>query len=224
MSQVSPAVLSPGRVGEPAKSADARVANPQKSGGIGAIWLGVSRNRIRFSQLIFGGTMLVEILLLRSRPRDVLAIGDCLTLLAELAVLLGLTIRSWAAGTLHKQRQLTRTGPYALVRHPLYFGSFLMMAGMLILTNSLLAIVVLLISIPILYSAAIRDEEEVLAGIFPEEWPSYQNQTPRFWPRLGIWPEARHWSAAQWLRNHEHQTLLGTLAALVGLWFWRQLM
>ncbi len=223
MSQASSTILPSRTLAGTIESADRAAASPQGVRGLSSFWLAVSRRRIRLSQLVFGGTFLVEVLFLRSRPRDVLAIEQWPTVLGGLAILLGLAIRSWAAGTLHKQRQLARTGPYALVRNPLYLGSFFLMVGLLILANSLFAIVALLTSIPILYFAAVWDEEQVLAGIYPEEWPLYCHQTPRFLPRSVRWPDARHWSSAQWLVNHEHHALLGTLAALAGLWFWRQL-
>ena len=37
---------------------------------------------------------------------------------------LGVGIRLWAAGTIHKGREITISGPYAWVRHPLYVGWF----------------------------------------------------------------------------------------------------
>ena len=37
----------------------------------------------------------------------------------------GLWIRGWSAGTIHKDEELTTTGPYAFARNPLYVGSFL---------------------------------------------------------------------------------------------------
>jgi len=40
--------------------------------------------------------------------------------------LLGLGVRTWAAGYLDKNRNLTVSGPYACTRHPLYLGSLLM--------------------------------------------------------------------------------------------------
>ena len=37
-------------------------------------------------------------------------------------VALGLWIRAWSAGTIHKDEELTTTGPYAFTRNPLYMG------------------------------------------------------------------------------------------------------
>jgi protein-S-isoprenylcysteine O-methyltransferase Ste14 len=42
---------------------------------------------------------------------------------------LGLIIRAWATGHLRKNDRLAVSGPYALTRNPLYFGSFLIGIG-----------------------------------------------------------------------------------------------
>src|SRR5690606_23242257 len=41
----------------------------------------------------------------------------------------GLLLRAWAAGTIHKEEDLTTSGPYAFTRNPLYLGSFLIGIG-----------------------------------------------------------------------------------------------
>ena len=46
--------------------------------------------------------------------------------------ILGLFIRAMAAGFIHKEKQLTTTGPYAFTRNPLYFGSFFLGLGITI--------------------------------------------------------------------------------------------
>ena len=44
-------------------------------------------------------------------------------------IALGLALRSWSAGHLVKNQDLTMTGPYAHLRHPLYAGTMLLTAG-----------------------------------------------------------------------------------------------
>src|SRR5687767_9826396 len=48
----------------------------------------------------------------------------------------GEALRIWAAGHLEKSREVTRSGPYRLTRHPLYAGSALMGAGLAIASGS----------------------------------------------------------------------------------------
>ena len=50
----------------------------------------------------------------------------------------GVLIRAWAAGHIVKNSQLATTGPYAHVRNPLYFGSFLLAAGFAIAAHPIL--------------------------------------------------------------------------------------
>jgi len=42
---------------------------------------------------------------------------------------LGQVWRIYAAGVIYKNKRLATTGAYSLVRHPLYFGNFLILAG-----------------------------------------------------------------------------------------------
>src|SRR5260370_20843375 len=51
----------------------------------------------------------------RPTPRSIL--------LGALTGVIGLWVRAYAAGYLHKQEVLTITGPYAYTRNPLYLGS-----------------------------------------------------------------------------------------------------
>ena len=45
---------------------------------------------------------------------------------------LGLVVRAWAAGTIHKDRVLTTGGPYSYTRNPLYLGSLFLGFGVVV--------------------------------------------------------------------------------------------
>src|SRR5262245_42939386 len=83
--------------------------------------------RVAISAVLFFSLVLLDILVFRNRPRDVLDLTSLPVVVAEILILAGVAIRAWAAGTLRKQKSLAISGPYAWVRHPLYVGSFLMM-------------------------------------------------------------------------------------------------
>jgi len=59
------------------------------------------------------------------------------------AVVLGLTIRIWAAGYIggdarrreFQAEHIIRNGPYRYLKHPLYIGNFFLVVGVLILYN-----------------------------------------------------------------------------------------
>src|SRR5262245_40236752 len=80
------------------------------------------RRRVPISLVLFFALVLLDLLVFRSRPRNVLNVADPFAGGGVLLILAGLAVRTWAAGTLRKQRELAVTGPYAWVRHPLYCG------------------------------------------------------------------------------------------------------
>ena len=49
---------------------------------------------------------------------------------------LGILMRAWGCGHLHKNKELTTSGPYAHVKHPLYLGTFLVAAGGILAAGS----------------------------------------------------------------------------------------
>jgi protein-S-isoprenylcysteine O-methyltransferase Ste14 len=137
---------------------------------------------------------------------------------------LGAVVRTWAAGPIRKREVLAVTGPYAHTRNPLYFGSFLMACGALVMgRNAWLAAAFLLIAVPV-YHVVIRKEEILLAGIFGEAFAAYMRDVPRFFPRLVV--PANHRGAFDWrlvLQHREWRAWVGgvllTLLALTR-WYW----
>lgn len=99
---------------------------------------------------------------------------------------LGLLVRTWALGFICKDRVLCTAGPYSLMRHPLYLGNLIILAGALALANSALLAAVLA---PIgfgYYLCVIRSEEGWLAGRFGDEWTAYAARVPSLLPRPTI--------------------------------------
>lgn len=146
---------------------------------------------------------------------DVLAIGVCLAVL-------GLWIRGWSAGTIHKDQEVTISGPYAFTRNPLYFGSFFIGLGVALAGGHWLWPALFLTFYALIYSRTMTGEVEHLSGLFPEDYGEYAANVPFFVPRLTPWrggeisegPEAGfRW--AQYKRNKEWEASLGVLAAFL---------
>jgi Ca2+/Na+ antiporter len=139
--------------------------------------------------------------------------------------LLGLIVRAYAAGNLHKQEVLTVTGPYARTRNPLYFGSSLLALGAAIAMNSWIVAALLLLYFAVVYSFVMRREERELRAKHGAAFDSYAARIPLFFPSFSASrqqpsPEA-HFSWSQYKKNHEHQAALGfllLLLLLVVLW------
>lgn len=177
--------------------------------------------RVPISALLFAILVTLDLVVFRSRPRDVLSLADPLAVISVLLIAAGLAVRTWAAGTLRKQRELATTGPYALVRHPLYFGSFLMMVGFGTLVHDPITLWVVAGPVAWIYWQAIRSEERKIASLFPAEWPRYAANVPRLLPLRFVKPQLGDWSLGQWLRNSEYQAVLGSVLALVGIKLWQ---
>ena len=139
--------------------------------------------------------------------------------------ILGLWLRAYAAGYLHKQEVLTVTGPYAYTRNPLYLGSAVLAMGAGIATRSWISGAILLIYFAVVYSVVMRREEGELLGHHGAAFQEYAAAVPLFLPRLtaaGLpGASAGKFSFAQYKKNHEYQAALGYLllqAALLALW------
>lgn len=87
---------------------------------------------------------------------------------------LGQALRIWAAGHIEKGREVTRSGPYRHLRHPLYTGSLVMGLGFVIAaatwTAGLLAVAYFVVT----YVAAVRSEEATLDARFDGEYSAYR--------------------------------------------------
>jgi len=149
----------------------------------------------------------------RPTPRSVLlgaAIG-----------LIGLWIRAYAAGYLHKQEVLTVSGPYAYTRNPLYFGSAFLALGAAAATQTWISAGILLVYFAVVYSVVMRREEGELLGHHGEAFRAYAAAVPLFFPRLAPanlpGAGAGAFSFFQYKKNHEYQAALGYLLLLIAL-------
>ena len=123
--------------------------------------------------------------------------------------ILGESIRLWAAGHLIKGQEVTTSGPYAFVRHPLYMGSALLGLGFVVAAASLLVAVIVLGYLSLMISVAIRLEEATLRADFGETHARYvAGKSPA---------GARRFSVRRVRENREHQSLLGLLVSVAVL-------
>lgn len=120
--------------------------------------------------------------------------------------LLGEAIRIWAAGHLEKGREVTTSGPYAWMRHPLYVGSSVMGAGLAIAARNAIVAVVVFFYLVVTLAAAIRTEEAHLTTKFGSAYPEYRQGAAV--------PVERHFSLERAIGNREYRAAIGWLAAL----------
>ena len=144
------------------------------------------------------GGLAVLITLVFARPTWTrLAIGFAVACVGE-------ALRVWGAGHLEKNREVTTSGPYRYMRHPLYNGSSLIALGVMIASDnfvvSLLVLTYILTTIP----ASIRAEEMHLRSTFGDLYDRYTKaEAP------GV---ERPFSFERVMRNKEYRAVAGVAA------------
>jgi hypothetical protein len=135
--------------------------------------------------------------------------------LAGLAVaVVGEAIRVWAAGHLEKSREVTRSGPYRFTRHPLYVGSSVLAAGIVIASRSVAVAAIATIYMAATVAAAIRMEEAFLSRAFGPAYDEYRAARAD--------PMNRRFSCARVRQNREYRAVAGLIIgfALLALKIW----
>ena len=80
--------------------------------------------------------------------------------------ILGEGLRIWASGHLNKSREVTSSGPYRWLAHPLYVGSSVMGVGLAIASCSLVVAGLIAVYMTATLTAAIKSEEAFLRQTF----------------------------------------------------------
>lgn len=141
-------------------------------------------------------------------------------LLGAILVVLGEGIRVWASAYLEREVRLARSGPYALIRHPLYLGSLFIGIGLAIaVEHPLLWLGGFLLLYVAFYWPAIHVEELRLQSNFGAEYQEYRAEVPGLIPRLTsppTWPDDAPHRPFSWVRVRDNRELR-TVAAMAGL-------
>jgi hypothetical protein len=128
-------------------------------------------------------------------------------LLGGLVASVGEGIRIWSAGHLEKSREVTRSGPYRVVRHPLYLGSSVMGLGVAVACASLTVVLITGVYLAVTLTAAIRTEEAFLRERFGDEYDAYCQGQASIVERPFSWERA-------W-RNREWRAVVGLVVMLL---------
>lgn len=145
-------------------------------------------------------------------------------------VVLGESVRFWAAGHLYKTQLLITSGPYRYTRNPLYLGRLLIFTGLAIMVNlpwygSWIAVALVWIWF---FGIYLRRKEKVeparLERAHGEPYQRYFEAVPALFPRLRPWPEGSQdrWMASRMARNREYWMVIG-LALVIAFLAWRAL-
>lgn len=83
--------------------------------------------------------------------------------------------------------ELNTTGMYSIVRNPLYLGNFIIFLGMLLFIQVLWLVVLGVSAFWLYYERIIAAEEAFLEAKFGEQYITWAEKTPPFFPRFRNW-------------------------------------
>jgi protein-S-isoprenylcysteine O-methyltransferase Ste14 len=164
-------------------------------------------------------------------PPESDAPGATLWITGALVVALGEAIRLWAVhhiGAISRTRSdrlgpLILSGPFALVRNPLYVGNILLWAGFAISAHLVWFAPVVVALLALEYHAIVRWEEGLLGERIGEPYAQYVARVPRWLPSLSSLPAPPLAAAAgafSWRETlfSERGTLIAIAAGFLLLW------
>ena len=155
-------------------------------------------------RVTIGFTCAVFVLWLAEPKAESLAVGTAIAILGEL-------LRIWGAGHLNKSREVTSSGPYRWLAHPLYAGSSLIGAGLAVASNSVVVTALIAVYLVVTLTAAIKSEEAFLRRMFGDHYDRYRDE--------GVVDTHRRFSLARAFANREHRAIIGlVLAVLLLAW------
>ena len=126
----------------------------------------------------------------------------------------GELIRIWAAGHLNRWREVARTGPYKLMKHPLYVGSSIMGIGFAVAAASTAVAILVALYLVVTLSAAVRFEARELGEQFGADYQAYR-------AGRGVAAAGRGFSVQQVIANREYRSAAGLVLAFALLWLKR---
>lgn len=118
--------------------------------------------------------------------------GIVIQSLGGIGVLAGLILHIWARKHLQHfytervevqpDHRVIDTGPYAVVRHPVFTSFFLLAYGVLLINPAITTLLIVLYTVWA-FTASAKEEEKLLSERVPG-YTDYLKRTSRFWPRL----------------------------------------
>ena len=149
-------------------------------------------------------------------------INDFFFIAGIILIVVGEFFRIWGCGHLVKTKEFTISGPYAYVRHPLYFGTYLIATGFILMAH----LWWLLFIWQIVFALYYYPRKEVIEGtrllaIYGDEFLNYMKRVPALFPSLKAYKNTpRKWSFKRMLENSELGIIILDIIGIAIL-FWK---
>jgi protein-S-isoprenylcysteine O-methyltransferase Ste14 len=143
----------------------------------------LNKNRIRDTRLIALVAVATFLFTESSAPFLVHEACEFVGFMLVVTCVLGRLYSTTFIGGVKNQRLLT-SGPFAMVRNPLYFFSLTGVVGIGLMSASFTVLAVLFATFYTIFSRMITREEAFLLEKFGKEYATYSAKTPRLWPHF----------------------------------------
>lgn len=132
---------------------------------------------------------------------------------------LGTAVRLYASGFIMKNTELATTGPYSLVRHPLYTGNILLIVGFAVANALWWAVPLALVFFWFYYPTAIEYEDRKLGRLFGARWEEWATRTPALMPNFkhAEGGGSGSWSFAKSMRQNGEFVIAGFVVLSLAL-------
>jgi protein-S-isoprenylcysteine O-methyltransferase Ste14 len=148
----------------------------------------LNKTRIRDSKIILISTIIVSAISASLFP-DETSMHDLFDQLGYLLVSICVVGRVYSTAFLggFKNDMLITSGPFSVVRNPLYTFSLIGVLGIGLMSSHITAMIFLPVAFLLMYHSLIKREEEFLTETFGEEYIAYCKRTPRLIPNFKLY-------------------------------------
>jgi protein-S-isoprenylcysteine O-methyltransferase Ste14 len=140
-------------------------------------------------------------------------------------ILFGFLFRISARG--HKEENtsngnaLVKDGPYAVIRNPMYFGTFIIGLGVVVMLLELWFFFLFAAVFFMIYIPQMKKEERVLLERFGQEYKEYCKLTPKYFPRFDYLVRLNQYVSLKpfWIKK-EISSLITTIIVVLLIEIW----
>jgi len=125
-------------------------------------------------------------------------------------IIAGMFFRGWSSGYINKDNELATQGPFALTRNPLYFGNFILGAGIAIAGNNVCCYAIFLVYYLLFFPFLMVIEHKRLRKKFGKRYEEWAESSNSFFPKIKRL-DKRGFNISFYMKNREYKVLYFSL-------------